>query len=143
MEIQIVVFLFFVFVSAIFNTALIVCLYKAFAGVTAKMTETMSEFRKSSETRQLIDSLHVAAQRAASVTESTKVKMAEFGPVLERTEENYRRTLVVVDSKLEQFAEDVNTTAKKVRDVVSKPAFSVASFAAGVTKVLQTAEPEE
>ena len=143
MEIRIVIFLAFVSVSVIFNTLVIFFAYKVFANLTLKVTASMAEFQKSSETREWIDSLQVAADRAAAVTESTKLKFAEFDPVLERTQENYRRTLVDVDAKLEEVADDINTTVQKVRDIIAKPAFSVATFAAGVSQVLHNVETEE
>ena len=139
-----VIFLFFVFVTVASNTLLIWLVYKAFAGLTSKVTETVSEFEKSSETRLWIDSLQVAAKQAAMVTEVTKLKMAELEPVLGRAQENYRGTLVEVDSRLEEAAEEITKSAQKLRDVVAKPAFSVVAFAAGLAKVFEpTAETDE
>jgi phosphoenolpyruvate carboxylase len=143
MEIQIVTFLGFVSVTVVFNTLIIFFAYKAFAGLTSKVTSTMSDVRANGETRQLIESLQVAAAQAAAATETTKATIAEFDPVLQRAQENYRRKLVEVDSKLEKAADEINTTARQVRDIVSKPAFSVATFAAGVAKVLQEPESEK
>ena len=144
MEIRLVVFLFFVFVTVASNTVLIWFVYKAFAGLTSKVTETVSEFEKSGETRVWIDSLQVAAQQAAMVTEVTKRKMAELEPVLGRAQENYRGTLVEVDSRLEEAAEEITKSAQKLRDVVAKPAFSVVAFAAGMARVLEpTVETDE
>jgi len=144
MEIRLVVFLFFVFVTVASNTVLIWFVYKAFAGLTSKVTETVSEFEKSGETRVWIDSLQVAAQQAAMVTEVTKRKMAELDPVLGRAQENYRGTLVEVDSRLEEAAEEITKSAQKLRDVVAKPAFSVVAFAAGMARVLEpTVETDE
>ncbi len=142
MEVRIVIFLAFVSVTVVFNTLIIYHAYRAFAGLTSKMTATISEIRASGETREVIESLQTAAEQAAAVTESTKLKIAELDPVLERAHENYRRVLVTVDSKLEKAAENINTTAREVRDIVSKPAFSVATFIAGVAKVLQETEED-
>src|SRR5881394_2500718 len=125
MELKITIFLFFVFVSAVFNTVLIVGMYKAFAGLTAKVTETVADLGKNAETRQWIDSMQYAAEQAAKVTEVTKLKFAEFDPALSRAEDEYRRTLVTIDTKMEEVAEKVTTTAQSVRDIVAKPAFSV------------------
>ena len=140
MEIRIVIILAFASVSAITNTMLILFAYKAFASLTWKVTETVSEFEKSSETRQWIDSLQIAAEQAAVVTEATKQRIAEFEPVLGRAQENYNRTLATVDSKLEKVAGEIDTSARKLRDVVAKPAFSFVAFAAGLTKVLEEDE---
>jgi len=137
MEIRIVIFLAFVSVTVVTNTLLIFFAYRALAGATWKLTTTVSEIGRSSETRELMDSLQVAVQRAAAVTESTKLKIAEFEPVLDRTVENYRRTLASVDSKVEKIADNINTTAKKVRDAIAKPTFAAASVVAGLTKILE------
>ncbi len=136
MEIRIVVFLFLTSIAAILNTAIVFGIYRMFAGMTAKMTNAVSEMEKNAETRQWLDSLQVAAENAAKMTEATKVKIAEFDPVLTRAHENYRQALAKIDSKLDQTAEKINTGARDVRDVVSKPAFAVATFAAGVTRVM-------
>jgi hypothetical protein len=143
MEIRLVIFLAFASVTVITNTMLIVFAYKAFANVTSRVTATVSEFEKSSETRAWIDSLQIAAEQAVLVTEATKQTMAEFTPVISRAHENYIRTLVNVDSKLETVADEVSTGARKVRDAVAKPAFSVMAFAASLTKVLETMRNDE
>jgi hypothetical protein len=142
MEIRIVVFLFLTSIAAILNTVIIFGIYRMFAGMTAKMTDTVSEMQSNAETRQWLDSLQVAAENAAKMTEATKVKIAEFDPVLTRAHENYRQTLAKIDSKLDQTAEKINTGARDVRDVVSKPAFAVATFAAGVTRVMASENDE-
>ena len=143
MEIRIVIFLAFTSVTVIANTLAILVAYRLFSKAASRMTETMSEFQKSSETREWISSMHAAAERAKVITEATKVKFAEFDPVLSRAQENYRRTLVTLDSKCDQAAEKINTAARGVRDVVAKPAFSVATLAAGVAKVLEGVDGKE
>ena len=136
MEIRIVVFLAFVSVTVIANTLAIFLAYRAFAGLTSKVSVAMSDISKSSDTRQVIDSLRVAAEQAAVVTESAKRRIAEFDPVLARSHETYMRSLSLIDSKLEKAADNINTSAEKMRDIVAKPAFSVASFVAGMVRVL-------
>ena len=137
MEIRLVIFLAFVSVTLITNTIVILLAYKALAGMTAKVTATVAELRSGSETRELIDSLNLAAKRAASVTESAKAKMAEFDPALGRVQENYHRSLAAADSKLQKAAENIDITAQNVRDLVAKPVFAAASFSAGVIKFLR------
>jgi hypothetical protein len=137
MEIRIVIFLAFVSVTLITNTLVILLAYRALAGMTKKITETVAELKSGSETRELIDSLRVAAQRAASITESAKLKMAEFDPALCRVQENYQRNLAAADLKLQKAAENINATAQNVRDLVAKPVFAAASFSAGVIKLLR------
>jgi hypothetical protein len=143
MEIRIVVFLFFVFVTVMSNTLLLWFAYKAFAGLTSKVTESVSEFQKNSQTRAWIDSMQAAAAEAVAVTEATKQKMAELEPMLAKAQKSYNRTLAVVDSKLETVAEEVSSSARKMRDVVAKPAFSVMAFVAGLAKVMESTKDEE
>jgi hypothetical protein len=143
MEIRIVVFLFFVFVTVTTNTLLLWFAYKAFAGLTTKVTESVSEFQKNSETRAWIESMQAAAAEAVAVTEATKQKMAELEPMLAKAQKSYNRTLAVVDSKLETVAEEVSSSARKMRDVVAKPAFSVMAFVAGLAKVMESTKDEE
>ena len=109
MEIRIVIFLAFTSVTVIANTLAILVAYRLFSKAASRMTETMSEFQKSSETREWIASMHAAAERAKVITEATKVKFAEFDPVLSRAQENYRHTLVTLDSKFDQAAEKITT----------------------------------
>jgi hypothetical protein len=136
MEIRIVIFLAFVSVTLITNTLLILFAYRALAGMTSKVTATVEELGKSSETRELIDSLHAAAENAASVTESAKLKVAAFTNVLSRVQENYHHSLDTAELRLEKVAENVDNASQRVRDAIAKPAFTVASFSAGFIKVL-------
>jgi len=137
MEIRIVIFLAFVSVVLITNTIMIFFAYKALAGLTSKMTATMSSFAKNSEARELLESVQAATEQAAAITESTKERIAEFTPVLSRLQEDHRRALINADSKLEKTAGDINTAAQRVRDVIAKPAFAVVSFSAGIRKVIE------
>jgi hypothetical protein len=136
MEIRIVLFLAFVSVTLITNTLVLLFAYKAFAGLTSKLTRTVSDFGKSSEARKWIDSMHVAAERAVTITESTKIKIAEFDPVLIRTQEKHALILADADARLEKTASDIDGAALTIRNAVAKPAFAVVSFTAGVRKAL-------
>jgi len=137
MEIRIIVFLALVSVSVVVNAVIFLLAYNAFAGVTSRVTQSMNEFSRSSETRELISSLQVVAERAAAITESTKVGMAKFDPVLARAHASYRSTLLAMDSKMEGVAGTIDTTTQTMRDVVAKPAFAAASFVAGIARVLR------
>src|SRR5258706_2989633 len=110
MEIRLVIFLAFTSVTVVSNTLVILLAYRIFARLTSKVTETVAEVRNNTEAREWIDSLQVAAERAAIITEATKLKFADFDPVLSRTQENYRRTLATIDSKLDEAAGKINTT---------------------------------
>jgi hypothetical protein len=136
MELRIVIFLGLVSAATILNTAVIVGVYRMFTKLSLRMTETMSDLRPS-EMREWINSLQVSAERAAAVTESTKAKFAENDVMFERAQEKYRQTLVTLDQKLGGAAEKITTTALNVRNIIAKPAFTVASFTAGIGKVIE------
>src|SRR5438132_605419 len=109
METQIVIFLAFISVTVITNTLLIWFVYKGFAGVTSKITETVSEFKTSSETKAWLRMFESASKEAVAVTEATKIQIAEFEPALDRAQQHYLHTLARVDSKLEIAAGEPNT----------------------------------
>ena len=143
MEIRILLFLGLVIFQVVLNTAAIFCAYRLFAGLSTKLTKTANDIRENTEARERISSMQIAAARAAAITESAKRKMVEFDPVLDRTHEGYRRSLVTIDSQLETTAEKITTAARNIRDTIAKPAFAVATFAAGMTRVLEETQPEE
>ena len=125
------------------NTALIFQAYKAFSGLSIKVTATVSELEKTGELKQFLGSLHATSEQAVTVTQATKERIAEFEPVISMVHETYNRSIAQVDSKLEKVAGEINTNAERVRDTVAKPAFSVMAFAAGLTKFLQTMKGDE
>lgn len=136
MEIRIAIFLFFVFVTVATNTLLIWLVYKVFAGITMTVTETLSEFGRSNETKQGIEAIEIAARKARAITEVTKQKIVEYEPGLIRAQESFKRALASVDSRLQDTVQGIDDGSRKLRDVVAKPAFSVMAFAAGLTKIL-------
>src|SRR5215813_6471232 len=99
MELRIVVFIAVVALGTMLNTALIFAAYKAFSGLTSKVTTTVSEFEKNNELRQFLNSMEAVGRQAVTVTESTKHHIAEFEPVITKAQDSYGRTLAMVDSK--------------------------------------------
>ena len=142
MELRIVVFIAVVALGTMLNTALIFAAYKAFSGLTSKVTTTVSEFEKSNELRQFINSMEAVGRQAVTVTESTKHHIAEFEPVITKAQDSYGRTLAMVDSKLEDAAKQIDSSARKIRDAVTKPAVSAMAFVAGLMKVIETIRDE-
>lgn len=143
MEIRILAFLVIVCISILLNTGLIFIAYKAFSGLSNKVTATVSELEKTAELRQFLGSLHAASEQAVTVTQATKERIAEFDTILNKVQESYSRSMTQVDSTLEKVAGQINTSAEKVRDTVAKPAFSVMAFAAGLTKVVGMMKGDE
>ena len=138
MEIRLVVFLAFASVTVVTNTMMIWFAYKALAGISSKVTKTVSDLEKNNEIKQWIDSLQIAAEQAVVVTQSTKERIAGFEPVLARAQEGFARSLAATDAKLNELGEQITNNATKMRDTVSKPASSIGAFASGLMKVLET-----
>jgi Sec-independent protein translocase protein TatA len=125
MELRIVIFLGLVAVAMIGNAVLMVFAFKKLADLTSKMTQTVYRFRNS-EAQAWIGSLESAAERAVRITDATKIKLESFDQALKRTEDSYRRTLAEADLKTARVAADLDTAAETMRDVIAKPASSVA-----------------
>jgi biopolymer transport protein ExbB/TolQ len=142
MELRIVVFVAVVALGSMLNAALIFAAYKAFAGLTSKVTTTVSEFEKNNELRQFLDSMQTVGKQAVTITEGTKQRIAEFEPVIARAQDSYSRTLDMVDSKLEETAKQIDSSARKIRDAVAKPAVSTMAFVAGLMKVIESIRDE-
>src|SRR5437588_11316664 len=96
MELRIVIFLAFISITLITNTLLIWLAYKAFADVTSKVTETVSQLETSSETREWIAMMQSASEQAVSLTEAAKVKLAEFEPLIENARQHHSETMAQV-----------------------------------------------
>src|SRR5438045_8451531 len=101
MEPRIVIFLALISITLITNTLLIWLAYKAFADVTSKVTETVSELQSSSETRQWIAMIHTASEQAVSVTEAARVKLAELEPLIANARQQPSEPMARGDSTLE------------------------------------------
>jgi hypothetical protein len=142
MELRIVVFLGFVAFGTLLNTILIFGAYKAFASLTSKVTTTVTEFQKNNEVRQFIDSMETVGKQAVTITENTKQRIAEFEPVIAKAQDSFGRTLDVVDSKLEETAKQMDSSARKIRDAVAKPAVSTMAFVAGLMRVFESIRDE-
>jgi hypothetical protein len=143
MEIRVVIFLALVSIAAIMNTLLMLFAYKAFAGMTARISTTIAELGRSGQINQGIETLRISAERAAAVTETTKQSMAQIDPSCSRIQENYNRALAKVDSKLEEVAYGIEVTTRKVKDVVATPAVSIVAFAAGLSNVFENTEDKQ
>ncbi len=143
MELRIVVFVAVVALGVMLNTALVFAAYKAFSALTSKVTTTVSEFGKNNEIRQWVASMQTAGEQAVSVTAMTKQRLAELEPVIARAQDSYSRSLAEADDKLQEVANQIDSSAQKVRDAVAKPAVSTMAFVAGLTKALEAIQRDE
>jgi hypothetical protein len=143
MELRIVIFLGLISITLITNTLLIWLVYKAFSEITAKVTGTVSQLESSTEAREWIGRMQSASEQVLSATETAKVRIAELEPLLVNARQQHRDTMARVDSALQGVADELAASARKMRDVVAKPAFSVLAFAATISQYLQSLETEE
>jgi hypothetical protein len=86
--------------------------------------------------------MQTVGEQAVTITEGTKQRIAEFEPVMAKAQDSFGRTLDMVDAKLEETAKRMDTSARKIRDAVAKPAVSTMAFVAGVMKVIETIRDE-
>ncbi len=133
----------FTSVTLVMNAILIWYVYKAFAGLTSRVAETAADFENSTAAKAWISSMQAAAKHAVTVTEATKERMRQFEPVMDRAHENYSLRLGKIDARLQLAANDISAGARRMRDVVARPAFSVMSIAAGLGRALQNWDPED
>ena len=143
MEIRLVIFLALISVTLVTNTLLIWFAYKALAGLTSRITQTLVQFEKSGLPKAWIGTMEIAAEEALELTEVAKQRMAECDPVLERAQQQYVHALGKVDSRLEQAGNELSNGARKVRDTVSKPAFKFVSLIAGFTRAVNAMLEDE
>ena len=143
MELRLVIFLAFTSVTLVANTMLIWFAYRGFAGVVSRVSETVTEFEKSSETAAVINSVKVAAEHARRVTELTREKLTGFEPVLEKARQDWASGLASIDTKLQGIEEKVSTHGRKIRDAVADPAFKISAVADGIQTVLGFITPAE
>src|SRR5262245_29423944 len=132
MEIRIIVLLGLISVYAIVNVAIFLAIFYSLSRTTSKITNAVTEFENSGETRKWIGTLQNAALEAVVLTETTKKHLSDFESVLGRTQETHKATLAKIDSSLERVAEHITTCTAKVKDAVAKPILTVMSFAAGI-----------
>jgi hypothetical protein len=143
MEIRLVVFLAFASVTVVTNTMMIWFAYKALAGISSKVTKTVSDLEKNNEIKEWINSLQVAAEQAVVVTQTTKERIAGFEPAIVHAQESFNRSLAATDAKLSELSDQITDNAKKMRDTVAKPASSIGAFALGLLKMLETFQSRE
>jgi hypothetical protein len=136
METKLMIFLAFASVTVVTNTLLIWFAYKAFAGFTSKVTETVTEFERSKITQGWIRAMQAAAERAVIVTEFAKERMASLDSTLECAQGRYRSALASADSSLERAGDGISNDARRIRDIVAWPAFWLTSFMAGVRRAM-------
>ena len=143
METRLMIFLALTSVTIVTNTLLIWFAYKTFATLTSTVTDALTEVERSDVTQAWLHSMQTAAKHAANFTERAKQKMTDVEGCLLHAQEQYGLALAKVDSKLEEVGNVLCANARKVRDAVAKPAFSIMSFTAVVNQLRKTFDVNE
>jgi hypothetical protein len=144
MEIQIVIFLAFIFVALIFNACVIWFAYKAFARASTLVTETFREMETSDSAQAWLKGLEVASRTAVTLTEGVRAELVQVDPVLARAQAKYEFKLAEIDIQLERsFGKILRKTEQAQRTVIG-PAHRVGAMFSGVREVIQflSGEPE-
>src|SRR6185503_2422514 len=97
MGVQIVIFLIFTSVTLVFNSVVIWFAYKAFAGITTRVTETIREVHTSDDARTWLNALHSASFKAVSATGAAKKRIVAFEPTLARAQSKFGYSLATID----------------------------------------------
>ena len=103
MDARLVVFIAFVAVTLIINTAMIFLAYKAFANMSIKLTEGVHEFQSSAATRQWLTTLQSTSEQAAKVTGAVKEQIVGLEPAIERLQTSYAESLARADRPAPRF----------------------------------------
>lgn len=140
--IVIVIFTFFIWVTTAIHALAIYGAYRAFANVTDKLGEAMSEIHTNSSGREWIEALRVASEQAVSVTELTKQKMTEFEPQFANFQTRYEFMLAQIDARVERVTTGISEKVTDVRDAVIEPAERFAATAAGIQSMLSFVAPQ-
>ena len=142
METQITVFLVILFFACLINVGLVFGIYKMSAGVSGKMKDVVDEFKRS-DTRRWLESRQAASEQAVQVTHSTKQRVDELNPQMERFHTQFQFFLAQIDTKVERITVSLSENATMVRDVVSENAEKFATAASGVSSVLSFVAPAD
>ncbi len=136
MEIRLVILLAFTSATLIMNAILIWFVYKGFASFTSRVSESVSDFEKSGTAKALVLSLRTAAEHARTATEAAKQRVQHFEPAMGRLEDSYSLRLEKIDVRLQGAANEIAAGARRMRDVVARPAFSAMTFFARLSSAL-------
>jgi hypothetical protein len=136
MESRIVLFIGVACAALILNTLIAFFAYKAFANVTAKLTESVTEFSANGMTRSWLHSLEIASSQAAAVTTIAKEQVQSLDPLLARAQDMYGYGLAKVDRKFERVCEVVTQQIEDTQAAILKPAEKIGAVASGLEAVL-------
>jgi hypothetical protein len=141
MDIRLVIFLAFTSVTLVANTLLVWFAYREFANLVNTLTESARPLQKNSAFRAWLHSLEKASAQALSITDTTKKKITEYEPTLDRALLRYGSEMAKVDSELNRFEASVSKTGNKLQRKVEGLAFTLTSFAAGINGITSTLTP--
>jgi hypothetical protein len=136
MEARLVIFVGFVALALIINTALIFAMYKALAALSAKIEETTRKFEASAEVKEWIPKMLTASESAVKATQSLKDQIAGLEPTIERIQTSYAKSLEKTDVRFDLACRAVNFMVDTADRYITWPIRHVGSAAAGLKGVI-------
>jgi len=136
MEARLVIFTGFVAFALIINTALIFAMYKALAGLSAKIEEATRKFETSAQVKEWIPKMLAASETAVQATQSLKEQIAEFEPTIQRIQTSYTSSLEKTNVRFDLAYRAVNFTVDVADRFITWPIRQVGSAAAGLKGVV-------
>ena len=136
MEAKLVVFLAFTSATLLFNAAIIWLAYKAFASVTFKVTQTLTELQSRESAKVWLTALESASNQAVSLTEKAKTQLANFDPVLARAHSKYESRLAQIDVQMEKGLNTIRDRTESLQGSLVRPAHRLGATLAGVFEVI-------
>ena len=135
MDAQLVVFLAFVAVALIINTAIIFLAYKIFADLSTKFTEGAHEFQSSPSTREWLTTLQSTSAQAAKITSDVRNEIVGFETSMQRMQASYEAGLARADVRLSLIWRAIHFAAETTERLVTWPIRGIHSAMVGIQGV--------
>ena len=132
MDTQLVIFLALTTVTLTANKLAVWYIYRTFAQMAGRVTETLHDISTSGAVREWILSVDRAASRTALATATAKDCIESFGPVLMRAQDVYGYLLAKMDRRIETLCETIAEKTEQAQDAILRPATRIGMMVSGV-----------
>ena len=136
METQLVILLALTAVTLTANTLAVWYVYRTFAQMAGKVTDTLHEISAAGAAREWILSLDRAASRTALATANAKACIESFEPALVRAQDVYGYRLAKVDKRFETLCDTIVEKTERAQDAILRPATRIGMMVSGVQSVI-------
>jgi len=136
MEAQLAVFLGFVAVALIINTAIIFLLYKAFANLSTKVTESVHEFQSNPATREWLTTMQSTTAEAAKMTTVVRDEIVGLEAALARMQTSYTASLARADARFSLIWRAIHFAADTTERLVTWPIRTIHTAVVGFQGII-------